>query len=67
MEDNEEESDVHYAVDVIEQQNRFGIIGSRGSFKALSNFKVEYLTEVSAGTQSGFICSATFYNGNNLG
>ena len=45
----------------------FGIIGSRGSFKALSNFKVEYLTEVSAGTQSGFICSATFYNGNNLG
>ena len=69
MESNREgaEHDVQYAVDVVEQNNRFGIIGRGGNFMALSNFNIDFRHEVAAGCLSGFVCSVTLYNGNSLG
>ena len=43
--DMEEESQVEYFIDVVEQGNRFGIY-KENSFKALSNFKIDISSEV---------------------
>ena len=39
------EADVEYLIDVLEQGNRFGVI-KEGSFKALSNFRIDINMEV---------------------
>ncbi len=67
MESDEEDAELQYAINVVEQRNRFGIVGRGKKFKALSNFKVDFQFEVAAGTKSGFVCSTTLYNGNTLG
>ena len=61
------DADGEYLIDVIEQGNRFGVV-KEGSFKALSNFRIDINMEVrDAGLLSGFICSVTFYDGTEFG
>jgi len=67
MEADGEGVDLQYAVEVVEQHNRFGVFGRDGRFKALSNFKIDFRYEVAAGSHSGFVCSTTLYNGDKLG
>lgn len=59
--------EVRYSTDVVEQGARFGLVGRSGEFCALSNFKIDILSEVQAGEHSGFTCSVTFYTGEQLG
>ena len=54
-------------IDVVERENRFGIASGRGGFRALSNFKLDIITEVKAGEFSGYICNITLYNGLEIG
>ena len=61
------DADVEYLIDVIEQGNRFGVMKD-GSFKALSNFRIDINMEVrDAGLLSGYMCNVTFYDGTELG
>lgn len=53
--------------DVVEQGNRFGIFRD-GSFKALSNFKIDISSEVKdGGLLSGYTCTVTLLDGTDLG
>ena len=64
--DMEEESQVEYFIDVVEQGNRFGIY--KNSFKALTNFKIDISSEVKgAGPLSGYTCTVTLFDGTDLG
>ena len=49
-----------------ESQHAFGIC-SGDEFITLSNFTLEYVCEVRAGVDSGFIVDVTLSNGRNLG
>lgn len=49
-----------------ENKYKFGISSSKG-FHSLSNFSIDYLCEVRAGRESGFVCSVNLFNGQNLG
>lgn len=61
------DSEVEYFIDVVEQGNRFGIFKD-GSFKALSNFKIDISSEVKdGGPLSGFTCTVTLFDGTDLG
>lgn len=63
----EADADVEYLIDVVEQGNRFGVVKD-GSFKALSNFRIDINTEVrDAGAFSGYLCTVTFYDGTEMG
>ena len=42
------EEEVEHFIDVVEQGNRFGLIGKDGAFRVLSNFKVDISCEVKA-------------------
>ena len=65
--DVEEEFQVEYFIDVVEQGNRFGIY-KENSFKALSNFKIDISSEVKgAGPLSGYTCTVTLFDGTDLG
>ena len=65
--DVEEESQVEYFIDVVEQGNRFGIY-KENSFKALSNFKIDISSEVKGACPlSGYTCTVTLFDGTDLG
>ena len=65
--DVEEESQVEYFIDAVEQGNRFGIY-KENSFKALSNFKIDISSEVNGvGPLSGYTCTVTLFDGTDLG
>lgn len=43
------------------EEARFGVL-HREDFAALSNFRIDYLYEVKAGPESGFICEVQIHN-----
>lgn len=60
------EGDVEYEIDIVEHSCRFGLFHD-GGFKALSNFKIDILTEVRAGRYSGYLCNIRLYSEDDLG
>lgn len=59
--------EIRFSTDVVERGCRFGVLDRDSDFYALSNFKVDILSEVKAGEYSGFTCRVTLYTGDDLG
>jgi hypothetical protein len=48
-------------------ENVFGIYNGDVFVQPLSNFTIQYIFEVRAAAESGFICRVTLFNGDDLG
>ena len=48
-------------------ENVFGVYNADVFLQPLSNFTIQYVFEVRAGGESGFICRVTLFNGDNQG
>ena len=48
-------------------ENVFGVYNGDVFSHSLSNFRIQYVVEVRAGGESGFICHVTLYNGDDQG
>ena len=59
--------EIRFSTDIIERACRFGMVDRDGEFYALSNFKIDVLSEIQAGEYSGFTCKVTLYTGEAIG
>ena len=68
-ESDSESQTVDYFIDIFEKNNRFGVYKENSSFKALSNFKIDfsYGVQNEDGPLSRYICTVTFSDGTTLG
>lgn len=53
---------------IAEKDNRMVICIDEDQYtKPVSNFVIDIVCEVEAGSKSGFLCDVTYYNGDKLG